>query len=136
MCKRVIDVSNMENTRLIIFFKPFDIIDIIVNCSAWTFLSDWKDVDNIFLDVYANDLDGKILELGTFDSNSKLMANNFKTTSYTLRIICEAAEEQKFALLFSFDSKNNFQMPPGFRFPFFKRYPDGDFYDIYISIFI
>lgn len=120
--QRVIDLTDQTNSRLIIYFKPFDVVEVKLNRSVWTIFSDWNDIDDLHLDVTTYDPKNKIIEFGPFDSSSRLIGLIFRTSNYTLKFTSESTEEQKFALLFSLNINDAAEFPIGFVFPFFYRY--------------
>lgn len=116
-----IDITNGKYVGLIL--EPFDRVEIRVNKSIWTLLSEWYYGEKITLNVYANSIQNKYVEFGPIKSSSKLIAIHFKETNYSMKFSNDSGNEQLIGVIVMppfYDITTTSYGP--YSFPFLERY--------------
>lgn len=120
ICQNVFDFTIYSvPPGLILRLQKLEIVDIKLNKNISSFFSDWDDLQDLILNVRAEDSKGEVLEYGPFGSDSKLMGVAFNNKKCTLRFSNEGPDNIKFGIAFT-QKINNYKerdFPPNFHFP-------------------
>lgn len=110
------DFSRTIPYSMTFFLNPLDVIEIKVRRGYGTFLSYWKEADDLFLYVDAINVKNNEVSYGPFVGNSGLAGIYFKKNEYIVRLVNDGPSDIEFSMIFSY----NYPYAP------YKEYPISD----------